>query len=172
MAFQYITASGLTGRMTLAQINELLTEDDLIEDSDVTAALSYADSGDSNGLNATQVAIGDYVSDYIAFSEGIVNSYLSRRYAVPVQASDGSVPNEIKDACYVVLRYKLMYRRTMVPQEIVDEYESTMMWLRDIASGRASLAILTSDTTQEDRTSTGRTGTTTRTGLTFNSLAL
>lgn len=83
-------------------------------------------------------------------SENIVDSYLNRRYSIPVKAKDGTVPEEIKGAVYVIAKYKLYARRNALSPEIQAQYDSTMRFLRDVGSGKAEIAVYEEDGTRDN----------------------
>lgn len=76
---------------------------------------------------ATQTAIDDAVNS--------VNSYISVRYQLPLPF----VSVDLQRACAIIARYYLYKDK---PTETVRrDYEDVVVWLKDIASGKAVLPI-------------------------------
>lgn len=75
-------------------------------------------------------------------AEAIFESYVSKRYDLPVLASDGSVPAEVRQCIYTILKYMLYSRRNAVTPEIENQYNFQMRWLKDVSAGRASIAVI------------------------------
>lgn len=64
-----------------------------------------------------------------------IDSYLGTRYSVPLNPA----PAAVKSACADIARYRLMDDRPL--DEAVKRYDSAIRFLRDVATGRASLGI-------------------------------
>lgn len=60
---------------------------------------------------------------------GEMNSYLGRRYAVPL----ASIPNDVKIKCVMIAYYRL--HRDSVPEKVRKDYEDALRWLRDVSTG-------------------------------------
>ena len=73
-------------------------------------------------------------------AEGEVNSYLARRYQVPI---DLSVHTELADLLASITldlaEYRLRSRRPPVSQDAVRSHGQAIKWLRDVAEGRVDL---------------------------------
>lgn len=81
------------------------------------------------------------IQERLKASENVIESYLGTRYKLPLLASDGTVPPEIKDAVLVITKYKLYARRNAVNQSVQAEYDSVIEWLNRIAKGHIDLAL-------------------------------
>ena len=64
-----------------------------------------------------------------------IDSYLGTRYSVPLDEA----PAAVKSACADIARYRLMDERPL--DEVTKRYDSAIRFLRDVATGRASLGI-------------------------------
>ena len=73
-------------------------------------------------------------------AEGEVNSYLARRYSVPV---DLSAHPELADLLTSItldlLEYRLRLRRPPVPQDVASKNADTVDWLKHVAAGRIDM---------------------------------
>lgn len=85
------------------------------------------------------------VLELLKASESTIDSYLSGRYALPVKASDGTVPPVIRDAVLSVAKYKLYARRNAVTPDIQAQYDGIISWLRAISSGKADMPLIEAD---------------------------
>lgn len=90
------------------------------------------------------------LKEKIKEAEGIFESYVSTRYSTPVESSDGRVPPNVKGTIIIITKYLLYGRRDAITQEIKEQYETTMRWLRDVARGDANIALLKDDNVIED----------------------
>lgn len=80
-------------------------------------------------------------------AEETVESYLSMQYVLPLIASDGTVPNNVKKAIYVLTKYFLYMRRDQIDAQIQAQYDSVISWLSDAAQGKVAVNLLTADGT-------------------------
>lgn len=93
--------------------------------------LTTPEGQDLAGIVATRAVAA------LAGATGTIDSYLRRRYAVPLSP----VPAEIVDACCKLARYDLSFKSDSYPSEQVRlAQKGTLDWLRDLAEGRAQLA--------------------------------
>lgn len=77
--------------------------------------------------NRIQAALTDATAE--------INSYLGQRYQVPV-----ATPSPVlQAACCDIARYQLY--AAQATEEVTQRYQQRIAWLRDVASGKASLGI-------------------------------
>lgn len=119
MALRYITLSELVNEIPSA-LQGSLTDDTPNSETKVDAILT---------------AQGEAAEEEL-------ESYLSERYALPLQASDGTVPNSIKKAIYVIVKYYLYGRRDSIDAGIQAQYEGIINWLKAIAIGKANVNLI------------------------------
>ncbi|MCA1800649.1 MAG: DUF1320 domain-containing protein [Actinobacteria bacterium] len=103
-------------------------------------------SSDGTNLDKNEPILKEKIKD----AEGVLESYLSARYTIPVMASDGRVPPSVKGAIIILTKYFLYGRRDAISQEINEQYNSTMRWLRDVSKGVANIALIKDDNEVED----------------------
>jgi len=85
---------------------------------------------DRDRIDATRVA------QSLTDASDLIDGYLNRRYAVPLAEPTPS----IVAACCKIARYDLAQNGETIPTEQMrDDRRDTLMWLRDIASGKVSL---------------------------------
>lgn len=78
-------------------------------------------------------------------AEETIESYLGVVYTIPLTATDGTVPNSLKKAIFVLVKYYLYMRRDQVDGQMQAQYDTIMRWLKDISTGKAGLNLLRSD---------------------------
>jgi len=70
-----------------------------------------------------------------------VNSYVAQRYTLPLP----EIPDVLRDKAMDVVKYKLFSRRGIRPgtadETIRQNYEDAIRWLRDLALGKTSLPL-------------------------------
>lgn len=84
----------------------------------------------------------DIISSAIESAEDEVNSYLAKRYTIPVRTSGGIVPSRIKTLVYTITKYLLYTRAALLSSEISQEYDNAIVYLDRIATGRATMPAL------------------------------
>lgn len=84
----------------------------------------------------------DIISSAIESAEDEVNSYLAKRYTIPVRTSGGIVPSRIKTLVYTITKYLLYTRAALLSAEISQEYDNAIVYLDRIATGRATMPAL------------------------------
>ncbi len=73
-------------------------------------------------------------------AEGEMNSFLARRYAVPVAvAGEPEVAALLKSIALDLAEYRLHARRAGVPDDVRAKREAALRWLQLIAAGQAVL---------------------------------
>lgn len=75
-------------------------------------------------------------------AEAEFEAYISQRYTIPVQASDNTVPNHVKQMIMTLTKYRLYSRRNSVPDTVRDEYDNVIRFLKDVQAGRAGIPLL------------------------------
>ncbi len=88
----------------------------------------------------TGVANVDRANAVLREAEGEVNSYLGRRYAVPVLV-DGQeeLAAVLRSVTLDIAEYRLHARRPSVPDVAVRKREAAIVWLQRVAAGDAVL---------------------------------
>ncbi len=82
----------------------------------------------------------DKVTEARLAAEGEVNSYLGRRYAVPVNVTgDEELAGVLKSVALDLVEYRLHARRPPVPEETRRKRDSAVRWLLRAASGEVVL---------------------------------
>jgi phage gp36-like protein len=79
------------------------------------------------------------IEQRIQDAESEVNSYLAQRYTLPLP----EVPPVLKARALDIAVYRLFLRRGIRPgsadESVIDQYRLAVSWLKDVATGRASL---------------------------------
>lgn len=82
----------------------------------------------------------DVVSEARLGVEGEMDSYLGRRYAVPVSLDDRpELAGVLKSAALDLAEYRLQARQGAAPTEVQAKHEVAMRWLQRVAAGEAVL---------------------------------
>ena len=82
----------------------------------------------------------DKVTEARLAAEGEVNSYLGRRYAVPVDVTgEEELAGVLKSVTLDLVEYRLHARRPPVPEDIRLKRDSAVRWLQRAASGEVVL---------------------------------
>jgi len=119
MALRYITLDELVSEMPVV-LQGSLTDDTPNSDTKVDAIL-------------TQLGIS---------AEEEVESYLSMRYAIPLKASDGTIPNTVKKSIFTITKYYLYGRRDQIDAGVQAQYDSAIGWLKKVADGKANVNLI------------------------------
>ncbi|MCF6246916.1 MAG: DUF1320 domain-containing protein [Desulfobacula sp.] len=105
------------------------TLDDIFGGIDEEDVIAYTDDFESGIVNI------DNVNKAITGADALINSYIAKRYSVPVDP----VTDMIKDLAVDIAIYKICSRRSAAPEERRDKYEDAVRYLKEIASGKAIL---------------------------------
>lgn len=119
---RYITISDLTNEMP-AVVQGLLTDDTANSTTPVNVILEQK----------------------IVAAEQEVESYLAARYTLPIQASDGTIPDIVKQIIYTLTKYYLYARRNQIDAGIADQYANAIRWLNRVKSGELNVPLITAD---------------------------
>lgn len=88
----------------------------------------------------TGAADEDKVTEARLAAEGEVDSYLGRRYAVPVDASaEATLAALLKSIVLDLAEYRLHGRRPPVPEAVREKRQSAVNWLGQVAVGKLAL---------------------------------
>jgi len=99
-----------------------------------TAYVQLTDDSGSGSANE------DRVAEARLGAEGEVNSYLGRRYAVPVDVgTHEELAAVLKSVTLDLVEYRLHARRPPVPDEVRRKRDSAVKWLERAASGEVVL---------------------------------
>ena len=107
----------------------------------------------TNDQEGDFLPISEILETTIQAAEDEVNSYLAKRYNVPVKARNGDVPIRIKTLVYSIAKYHAYTRAALLSPEISQEYDNAITFLNRIATGRATMPALDdtgSDANSED----------------------
>jgi phage gp36-like protein len=106
-----------------------------IEERLGSAAYVQLTDDDGNGLADTGV-----VDEARQAAEGEVNSYLARRYQVPIDLSEHSeLADLLASVTLDLVEYRLRLRRPPVPKDVVDRHTRAVDWLTGVADARIEL---------------------------------
>lgn len=78
-------------------------------------------------------------------AEEEVESYLSMRYRIPLKATDGTIPNNVKKAMFTITKYFLYGRRDSIDESVQLQYDMAVTWLKRVADGKANVNLITAD---------------------------
>jgi len=82
----------------------------------------------------------DKVAEALLGAEGQIDSYLGRRYAVPIDISQHSeLAGLLKSVTLDLVEFRLNARRPPVPEDIRRKQEAAVRWLQRVAAGQAVL---------------------------------
>lgn len=73
------------------------------------------------------------LDDKLAAADALIDSLLSRRYAVPLTPT----PPIVRDAACDIARYRLYVNEP--PDEVRRRFDDALRWLHDVAAGRADI---------------------------------
>lgn len=117
-----------------------ITEAELVNEIPETLQGSLTDDTPNSETKVSAIIVQQGES-----AEETVESYLGMVYVIPLIATDGTVPNSLKKAIFVLTKYYLYMRRDQVDAQMQAQYDTVLRWLKDIGSGRAGLNLLRSD---------------------------
>jgi phage gp36-like protein len=75
----------------------------------------------------------------LADADATIDSYLGRRYALPVASPDGSTPAVVRTRAMNLAVYFLKLGRDSVTDDVRDQHAEDMRWLERASLGRAAL---------------------------------
>ena len=82
----------------------------------------------------------DVANEALRGAEGEVNSFLGRRYAVPVEtAGEEQLAAVLKSVTLDLAEYRLHARRPTMPEDVRRRREAAFRWLQLVAAGQAVL---------------------------------
>lgn len=119
---------------TLTDLEERFGQEEINE-------LSDRDNDGSNDVNVVDNALTDATDE--------INSYLARKYTVPVV----SISANLKKTCCDIARYLL--HEDAATDEVEKRYKRAVDWLKDLSSGKAVLTDANGDIVTIAGTSTG-----------------
>lgn len=107
-----------------------VTNDDIAER---VGNATYVQLADDDGDNQADVGVVDEIR---LAAEGEVNSYLARRYQVPIDlAVHAELADVLASMALDLAEYRLRARRPPVPQDARDRRAQAIEWLKRIADG-------------------------------------
>ena len=111
-----------------------------IINSDVELRLGtarYVQLTDDAGTGSANTAV---VDEARLGAEGIVNSYLAQRYAVPIDLNTHpQVAAVLKSTTLDLVEYRLHARRRQVPVDVIAKRDAATAWLQRVARGETAL---------------------------------
>lgn len=135
----YITAQKLVDRFSADRVAQLADDSTggLVDGALLQLTI---DGGDRSAYSAADIAAADAalvtINAAIVDGESLINSYLSPRYSLPLDATLIGNSN-LEKRCADIVRYQLMDE--MASEEVENRYKDSLKWLRDIAMNKASL---------------------------------
>ena len=97
----------------------------------------YVQLTDDDGDDQADVGV---VDEARLAAEGEVNSYLARRYQVPIDLDKhADLADLLASITLDLVEYRLRSRRPPVPKDTTDRHTRTIDWLRRVADGRIEL---------------------------------
>ena len=107
----------------------------------------YVQLTDDAGTGSADI---DKVDEARLGAEGFVNSYLTRRYAVPVDvAGEADLAAVLASITLDVAEFRLHARRPPVPGDVIGKQRAAEAWLEQVAAGRVKLPV-TNELPQRD----------------------
>ena len=111
-----------------------------VTNSDIEARLgsgTYVQLTDDEGTGSADT---DKVDEARLGAEGEVDSYLSRRHAVPIDVTaHGELAGVLASITLDIVEFRLHCRRPPVPAEVIAKRDGAVQWLSAVAVGRISL---------------------------------
>ncbi|HLJ89570.1 MAG TPA: DUF1320 domain-containing protein [Candidatus Angelobacter sp.] len=105
------------------------TQDDL-SPRRITALELVQLTDDTNSGKVNTVMVSDILNE----SSALIDSYCRQRYTIPLQAS-----NQVKGLTLTIAEWFLYQRRKKMKKDVSEAYDYAVQFLRDVASGKASL---------------------------------
>lgn len=103
-------------------------------------AAAYAQLADDDGDAVADEAV---INEVRLSAEAEVNSYLARRYAVPVDVSgDPELAGLLAAVTLDIAEFRLRARRPPVAEDVRRRHEQTLAWLMRIAAGVVQMPAL------------------------------
>lgn len=99
----------------------------------------------TNDVANTTTKVDEIVEQKISAAEQEVESYLAGRYALPVTAPDGTIPEIVKQAIYTITKYYLYGRRNQIDAGISDQYAQIVKWLNRVKNGEIDVPLILAD---------------------------
>ncbi|GJM25999.1 MAG: hypothetical protein DHS20C16_24140 [Phycisphaerae bacterium] len=111
-----------------------------ITDADIERRLGSADFVQLTDDAGSGAADLDVVAEAREGAVGEVNSYLARRFRVPIDVGvHAELASILATVTLDVVAHRLHSRRPPIPTEVAARYESTVSWLAKVATGDVSL---------------------------------
>ncbi len=100
-------------------------------------AAAYVQLTDDDGDGVADVAV---VDEARLGAEGEVNSYLARRFAVPIDLTvHAELADLLKSITLDLIEQRLRQRRPPLPEGTTSRYRDAIQWLTGVASGSIEL---------------------------------
>jgi phage gp36-like protein len=90
-----------------------------------------SEASDRDGDGTPDISIIQYMVD---LASGEADSYLRTRYSLPIV---GNIPNDLKQFVGDIARYRIYGNQAT--ERIDNDYKRAVQWLKEIATGNASL---------------------------------
>ncbi|NOT00685.1 MAG: DUF1320 domain-containing protein [Phycisphaerales bacterium] len=104
-------------------------------------AARYVQLTDDAGSGSANLTV---VAEARDGAEGLVNSHLAQRYAVPIDlAAHAEAAAVLKSVTLDLVEYGLHARRREVPRDVIVKRDNAVAWLQRVARGEAALPSLT-----------------------------
>ncbi|MFO7956493.1 MAG: DUF1320 domain-containing protein [Candidatus Brocadiia bacterium] len=93
---------------------------------------------DHDGDGTADTAV---VEQAILGAEAVIDTHLGVRFAVPVLTAEGEPPDALRARAVNLAVYFLQLGRDSLTDDLRAQHEADLEWLREVATGRASLGI-------------------------------
>jgi len=104
---------------------------------DRLGSTTYVQLTDDEGTGSADT---DKVDEARLGAEGELDSYLARRYAVPIDVTaHEELAGLLKSIALDIAEFRLQGRRPPVPSAVVDKRNAAVRWLQQVASGEIVL---------------------------------
>lgn len=85
------------------------------------------------------VPVEAVLTEAIGSAEGEMNSYIGKRYLVPASTTDAEVDELLTSCALDMAKFHLLNRKPGTPQQVTDQYDRRVAWLKMIAEGEVVL---------------------------------
>ncbi len=111
-----------------------ITDADIERRLGIAALVQLTDDAGTGSANAEAIA------EAREGAEGEVNSYLARRFRVPIDVGlHDELASSLATVSLDVVAHRLHVRRPPIPPEVASQYEAAVSWLANVANGDVAL---------------------------------
>jgi len=137
----YATAQELVFAFGSRELAQMATPSrfDVVDDEHLELAIEDEDYPTGEPDEAALEACLDAINQALDVADGTINSYLASRYTLPLTVT----PAVLKKTALDLARHELHKERAT--EEITKRRDNAIAWLKDLASGKATLGAPTLD---------------------------